>query len=135
MAAVRAVKPDAKAFGAARPDVAPALPHVQQFFPAFSDTTTEYTAKDTLAELSMQDLQSIHLASVASTACWQYANALQESCFHAAEQEANKQIHALAGAVEAAYRAATAVKARQRSEHGKLLLQAALSAQVPYHCV
>lgn len=86
--------------------------------------------RDTLAELSLQDLQQIHLMSVANAATWQYARALQESSFLSAETDAVKQIHALTCCVEAARKAEGSARAKARSVKGKQLLQAALSVQV-----
>ena len=103
--------------------IAPALPPVVP-----SDASV--TVRDSLGDLSLQDLSSIHLASVAHAASWQLANALQESCFASAETEAVKQLHALATCVEAAYQASYAIKTKQRAEQGRQLLRAALTSQV-----
>jgi anti-sigma factor RsiW len=76
----------------------------------------------------------IHLASVSHAATWQLANALLESSFAEAEQQAVRQIHTLALCVEAAVQAAAAVRTRVTAELGRKLLQAALLPQVAPLC-
>ena len=86
--------------------------------------------RDALVDLTISELQQVHLASAAHAASWQLANALLESTFRAAEDQAVQQLHVLATCVELAHRAAVNARARAAAEVGRRLLQSALCVQV-----